>query len=130
MFSDKRQQHPPSGFIPESTLHFGMKLAKLWGDWFETMSQVAYQTHRTCEFLVRNGAPSNEQYGAFDSRSWRSPPPRANDTIDMEKLKQCLQSMDSMQSARVIYAVQTMQVMEAMMKGQGSRANEAEEDAW
>ena len=130
MFSDKLHQHPSGSFIPESTLRFGMKLAKLWCDWFETMSQVAYQTHRTCEFFVQNGGPSNEHYGAFDSRSRRNSPPGPNDSIDMEKLKRCLQSMDSIQAARVIYAVQTMQVVEAMMKRQGSRASEVEEDAW
>src|SRR5712691_3311224 len=130
MFFDNAQRYPSSSDTPESRRRFGMMLAELWHDWFETMSQVAYQTHRACEFLAENGGPSSGQYGPFDSRHSRSPSEGPNGSIDMEKLKQCLQAMDPMQAARVMHAVQTMQAMEAMLKGRRSRANEAEGDAW
>ena len=131
MFSDKVPSHPPRPYLPESSLRFGMKLAELWQEWFETMSQVAYQSHRACEFFARNARPpSNGQYEASASPSWRGPSQAPTDAIDMDRLKQCLQSMDSMQAARVMYAVQAMQVMEAMLKRENSRANEADGDAW
>jgi hypothetical protein len=130
MFSDKVPPQPPRFYLPESSLRFGMKLAELWQEWFEAMSQVTYQTHRACEFFARNGRPSNGQDGPSDSSSWRSQSQASNDAIDLDKLKQCLQSMDTMQAARVLYAVQTMQVMEAMLKREKSRANEADDDAW
>lgn len=130
MFFDNTQPHPSSSDTPESSLRFGMMLAELWHDWFETMSQVAYQTHRACEFFVENGGPLNGQYGPFDSRPSRSPSEGPNGSIDMDKLKQCLQSMDPMQAVRIMHAVQTMQVMEAVLKGRRSRANKPEEDAW
>jgi hypothetical protein len=103
---------------------------ELWHDWFETMSQVTYQTHRACEFLVQNAAASNGQHGPFDLRSWRDPSQGPKGSIDMDKLKQCLQSMDSTQAARVMHAVQTMQAMEDMLQRQKSRTNEAEGAAW
>jgi hypothetical protein len=130
MFSDKQQPHPPISYIPASSLRFGMRLTELWHDWFETMSQVTYQTHRACEFLVQNAAASNGQHGPFDLRSWRDPSQGPKGSIDMDKLKQCLQSMDSTQAARVMHAVQTMQAMEDMLQRQKSRTNEAEGAAW
>jgi hypothetical protein len=130
MFSDKQQPPPPTSYIPASSLRFGMRLTELWHDWFETMSQVTYQTHRACEFLVQNAAASNGQHGPFDLRSWRDPSQGPNGSIDMDKLKQCLQSMDSTQAARVMYAVQAMQVVEDMLKRQRSHANEPEGTAW
>ena len=129
MFTGNARSHPSDFDAPESSPHFGMVLAELWHDWFEAMSQVAYQTHRACEFLAENGAPSNGQYGPFDSGPSRSPSEGPDGSIDMDKLKQCLQSMDPMQAARVMHAVQTMQAMEAMLRGR-RRANEAEGAAW
>jgi len=113
-----------------------MMLAELWHDWFEAMSEVAYQTHRACEFFVRHGGSPNGQHGRFsihepfDFRASRSPYEGPNGSIDMDKLKECLQSLDSMQAARIMHAVQTMQAMEAMLKRRRSRANQAEEAAW
>ena len=53
----------------------------------------------------------------------RGPSEGPNGSIDMDKLKQCLQSMDPMQAARVMHAVQMMQAMEAMLKDEdGARA--------
>jgi hypothetical protein len=136
MFFDDAPSHPSGSDTPESSLRFGMMLAELWHDWFEAMSEVAYQTHRACEFFVQNGGSPNGQYGPFNFRepfgfrSWRSPSEGLNGSIDMDKLKQCLQSMDPIQAARVIHAVQTMQAMEAMLKRRRSRANEAEGAAW
>ncbi len=130
MFSDNAQPHPSSSDKPESSLRFGMMLAELWHDWFEAVSEVAYQTHRACEFLAEKGGPANGRYGPFDSRPSRSPSEGPNSSIDMDKLKQCLQSMDPMQAARVMHAVQTMQAMEAMLNRRRSRANEAEGAAW
>jgi hypothetical protein len=94
------------------------------------MSQVAYQTHRVCEFFAENGGPSNGQYGPFAPSSERSPSEGPNGSVDMDKLKQCLQSMDPMQAARVVHAVQMMQAMEAILKRRRSQANEAEAAAW
>jgi hypothetical protein len=130
MFSDNAQPHPSSSDMPESTLRLGMMLAELWHDWLETISQVAYQTHRTCEFFIENGVSPDGQYGPFDSRPWRNASQGSHGSIDMGKLKQCLQSMDPMQAAQVMHAVQTMQVMEAMLKRRRSRAAEPEEAAW
>jgi hypothetical protein len=136
MFFDDAPPHPSGSDTPESSLRFGMMLAELWHDWFEAMSEVAYQTHRACEFFVQNGGSPNGQYGRFnfrepfDFRSSRSPSEGPNGSIDMDKLKQCLQSMDPMQAARVMHAVQTMQAMEAMLKRRRSRANQAEGAAW
>src|SRR5687768_7636800 len=129
MFSGNARSHPSDSDAPESSPHVGMVLAELWHDWFEAMSQVAYQTHRACEFLAENGTRSNGQYGPFDSGPSRSPSEGPDGSIDMDKLKQCLQSMDPMQAARVMHAVQTMQAMEAMLRGR-RRANEAEGAAW
>jgi hypothetical protein len=113
-----------------------MMLAELWHDWFEAMSEVAYQTHRACEFFVQHGGSPNGQHGRFDFRepfnfrASRSPYEGPNGSIDMDKLKECLESMDPMQAARVTHAVQMMQAMEAMLKRRRSRANQAEEAAW
>ena len=130
MFSDNAQPHWSSSDTPESRLRLGMMVTELWHDWFEVMSQVAYQTHRACEFLAENGAPSTAQYGPFDLRSPGSPAGGMNGSIDLEKLKQCLQSMDPMQAARVMHAVRMMEAMDAMLKRQRSRADETEGAAW
>jgi hypothetical protein len=129
MFSENAQPHPSNSDMLEPRLRFGV-LGELWHDWFETLSQVAYQTHRACEFLAENGAVSNGRFGPFDFRSWRHPSGPLNGSIDMDKLRQCLQSMDPIQAARVMHAVQMMQAMEAMLTGRRSRANEAEGPAW
>jgi hypothetical protein len=110
-----------------------MMLAELWHDWFEAMSEVAYQTHRACEFFVQHGGSPNGRFDfrePFDFRASRSPYEGPNGSIDIDKLKECLQSLDSIQAARVMHAVQTMQAMEAMLKRRRSRANQAEEAAW
>ena len=130
MFYDNTQP-PPSRFDMLDRIRSRMRLAELvWREWFEMMSQVAYHTHRACEFFVQNGAPLNERSGPFDFRVSRSPSEASNGAIDLEKLKQCLQSMDPMQAAQVIHAVQMMQAMEHMLKRQGSRANDPEGTAW
>lgn len=59
MFSDNAQPHWSSFETPESNPRVGMMLAELWHDWFEILSQVAYQTHRACEFLAESGGLSN-----------------------------------------------------------------------
>src|SRR6516162_6381183 len=136
MFFDDAQQHPSESDAPESGIRFAMMLAELWHDWFEAMSEVAYQTHRACEFFVRHGGSPNGQHGRFsihepfDFRASRSPYEGPNGSIDMDKLKECLQSLDSMQAARIMHAVQTMQAMEAMLKRRRARANQAEAAAW
>jgi hypothetical protein len=130
MFFDDAQPHSSDSDIPESGIRFAMVLAELWHDWFEAMSEVAYQTHRACEFFVQNGGSLKGQYGPFDFRSSRSHYEGPNGSIDMDKLKECLQSMDSMQAARVMHAVQMMQAMEAIFKRRRSRAHRAEEAAW
>jgi hypothetical protein len=127
MFYDTAQSHPSNSTIPSP--HFGM-LAELWHDWFDTLAQVAYQTHRACEFLAENGGLANGRFGPFDFRSPQATSEVPSGSVDMDKLKQCLQSMDPMQTARVMHAVQTMQAMETMLKGQKSRANEPERAAW
>ncbi len=130
MFSDNAQPHWSSSDTPESNLRFGMMVAELWQDWFEVMSRVAYKTHRACEFLAENGAPSSAHYGPFDFRASGDPSAGPSGAIDMDKLQQCLQSMDPMQAARVMHAVRLVQAMEAMLKRQRPRASEAEEAAW
>ena len=132
MFSDSAQRHPPDSEDPdvhESGRRFGMMLAELWHDWFEAMSEVAYQTHRACELLAEKG-PAGGRDGPFDLRSGRGPFGGLDGSIDMDKLRQCLQAMDPMQAAQVMHAVQMMQAMEAMLKRRRSRADEAEAPAW
>jgi hypothetical protein len=136
MFFDDGRPHSPDADIPESGIRFAMMFAELWHDWLEAMSEVAYQTHRACEFFAQNGASAKGQYGpfnfreAFDFRASPSDHERPNGSIDMDKLKESLQSMDSIEAARVMHAVQMMQAMEAMLRRRRSRANQAEGDAW
>jgi hypothetical protein len=100
------------------------------------MSEVAYQTHRACEFFVQHGESPNGQHGRFnfhepnDFRAARSPYEGPNGSIDVDKLKECLQSMDPAQAARVMHAVQMMHAMDAMLKRRRSRTNQAEGTAW
>jgi hypothetical protein len=129
MFSDNAHPHPSNSDMFEPRLRFGM-LGELWQDWFETLSQVAYQTHRACEFLAENGAVSNGRFGPFDFRSLRRPSGASNGSINMDKLRECLQPMDPAQADQVVHAVQMMQAMEAMLAGRRSRANAAEGPAW
>jgi hypothetical protein len=129
MFSDNAHPHPSNSDMFEPRLRFGM-LGELWQDWFETLSQVAYQTHRACEFLAENGTVSNGRFGPFDFRSLRRPSGASNGSIDMDKLRECLQPMDPAQADQVVHAVQMMQAMEAMLAGRRSRANAAEGPAW
>src|SRR5262249_15535648 len=108
-----------------------MRLAELvWREWFEMMSQVAYHTHRACEFFVQNGAPLNGRPGPFDFRVSRGPSEGSNGAIDLDKLRQCLQSMDPMQAAQVMHAGQMMQAMDGMLQRRGSDATEPEGTAW
>ncbi|HMF20525.1 MAG TPA: hypothetical protein VKG24_00135 [Pseudolabrys sp.] len=133
MFFDDAQQHPSESDIPESGIRFAMMLAELWHDWFEAMSEVAYQTHRACEFFAQHGDGQHGRFNfhePFDFRAARSPYEGPNGSIEMDKLKECLQSMDPMQAARVMHAVQMMQAMEAMLKRRRSRMNQAEGAAW
>ena len=136
MFFDDARPHSSDADIPESGIRFAMMLGELWHDWLEAMSEVAYQTHRACEFFAQNGASAKGQYGPFNVREpfdFRASPSEhdgQNGSIDMDKLRECLQSMDSMQAARVMHAVQMMQAMEAILKRRRSRANQAEGSAW
>ena len=133
MFFDDARQHPSESDIPESGIRFAMMLSELWHDWFEAMSEVAYQTHRACELFVQHGDGQHGRFNfreLFDFRASRSPYEGPNGSIDVDKLKECLQSMDPMQAARVMHAVQMMQAMEAMLKRRRSRMNQAEETAW
>jgi hypothetical protein len=136
MFFDDARPHPSDADIPESGIRFAMMFGELWHDWLEAMSEVAYQTHRACEFFAQNGASSKGQHGhfnfreAFDFRASPSDHGEPNRSIDMDKLRESLQSMDSMQAARVMHAVQMMQTMEAILRRRRSRASQAEGDAW
>ena len=69
MFFDDAQEHPSQSDTPESGIRFAMMLAELWHDWFEAMSEVAYQTHRACEFFVQHGGSPNGQHGRFVPRA-------------------------------------------------------------
>jgi hypothetical protein len=130
MFFDDERPYSSTADAPESSLRFRMMLTELWHDWFEAMSEVAYQTHRACEFLIDNEGPSHGRHGPFGSRAGRGGSDGPNGSVDMDKLRQCLESMDPRQAAQILHAVQTMQAMEAMLKRRRSRANEAEGDAW
>jgi hypothetical protein len=129
MFFDDTPPHSSNFETPESSLRFRMMVGEFLHDWFEVMSQVAYQTHRACEFFVQNGSPLSRQQGPFGPRAWRGPS-ASNDPVDMDKLRECLQSMDPLQAAQVMHAVQTMQAMEAMLRRYRSQANEGGGDAW
>jgi hypothetical protein len=94
------------------------------------MSELAYRTHRACEFVAENDGPPNGRYGPFDFRPPHGPSEGLDGSIDMDRLKQCLQSMDPMQAARVMHAVQMMQALEAMARRRRSRGSAAEEAAW
>ena len=108
-------------------VRFRALFAEIRHDWLEAISDVAYQTHKACEYLSENSDPSNLQPSPFD-RYWRAQSEGANGSIDMKKLEECLQSMDSIQASRVIHAVQVMQAMEAIMQRRGSRAKK--EETW
>src|SRR5262245_14093455 len=114
MFSDYARPHPSDSDAPEPNFRFGMMLAELWHDWFEAMSEVAYQTHRACEFLAEHGKNSNGRYGPFDFRDGPGSFEWPKGPVDVEQLKECLQSMDPAQAAQVMHAVQMMQAMDAM----------------
>jgi hypothetical protein len=128
MFSDS--PHPSSSDERESRRRNGPMLAELWQEWFETMSDVAYETHRACEYLAKNGVPPKGPPGPFDFRPSGGPFEPSNDPIDMDKLRHCLESLDPIQAARVVYAVQAMQAMETMLSKRRSRANESDKPAW
>jgi hypothetical protein len=129
MFSDNERRH--SGFdTAESGLRLGMMLAEVWHDWFAAMSEVAYQTHRACEFIAENGGSLHREFGGLDLRSARSQAEKSDGSLDLEKLRECLQSLDPTDAARVLHAVQTMQAMDTMLKRYRSRANDPEEAAW
>jgi len=130
MFSDNEYPRHSSSDGPDSGLRFGMMLAEVWHEWFAAVSEVAYHTHRACEFLAEHGGPLDQQFGPFDFRHSRDRPEGASGSIDMDKLKECLQSLEPMEAARVLHAVQVMQTMEAMLKRRRSRGGEAEEAAW
>jgi hypothetical protein len=132
MYYDDARPHP-SDFedsdAPEFKHRLGTMVAELWHDWFEAVSEVAYQTHRACEFLAENSGPLNNRYGFFDSR-FSGGPFEGNGSIDMDKLRQSLQSMDPTQAAKVMHAVQMVQAMEAMLRRRRSRASEDQGTAW
>jgi hypothetical protein len=130
MFSDNVHPHPSSYDAFDSSLRFGMMFAEIWREWFAAMSDAAYQTHRAYEFLAQNGGPLNRQFGAFDFRPSRNPSEGPNGSIDMDKLRQCLQSLDPTQASQVVHAVQMMQAMDTMRQRQATRGKEAEETTW
>src|SRR5438552_8043023 len=110
MFYDDARPYSSDSDTPESGIRFAMVLAELWHDWFEAMSEVAYQTHRACEFFVQHGGSPNGQHGRFyfrehfDFRTSRTPYEWPNGSIDMDKLKECLQRLESMQPWRALNA--------------------------
>jgi len=128
MFS--RQPHSSDFDTQESRLRFGMMFAELWYDWLETMSEVAYRTHKVCESFIEDGAPATSQYGPFEPPRWSDPPESLNGEIDIDRLKDCLKAMEPREAARVIHAVQMMQAMETMLKRRRSGPNEGERSAW
>jgi len=130
MFSGNSRPHPFDFDGPDSGPRVGMMVAELWHDWIEAISEVAYQTHRACEFFIENEGPLKERYGRFDFRRAYRSSEGQNGSIDLERLNDCLQSMDPAQAARVLHAVQMMQAMEAILKRRRSRANETEETPW
>jgi len=124
------QERPSSFDAPEAVFRLGTIVAEIWQDWLQTMSQVAYQTHRACEFLAENGGQSIAQFRPLGSASSRGRSERTTGPIDIHRLRQCLQSMDPDQASQVVHAVQMMEAMETMLKGQRSRPNDAEGSAW
>ena len=133
MFYDDARPHPSNSEdsdTREFKRRFGPMLVELWHDWFEAMSEVAYQAHKACEFLAENGGSLSDRTRFFDSRFSRGPLDGMNGSIDMDKLKQCLQSMDPAQAMQVMHAVQMMQAMEAIRERRRSRASEAEQASW
>ena len=130
MFSDGEHPHYSHSDGPGSRLRFGMMLAEVWHDWFAALSEVAYQTHRACEFLAENGESLNRKFDPFDFRPGRGRSEESSDSIDMDRLKECLQSLDPMDAARVFHAVQVMQIMEGLRKKRKSRGDEEEEATW
>ena len=78
---------------PESGPRFRALFGEIWHDWLEAISDVAYQTHRACEYLSENSDPSNLRHGPFDPY-WRAQAEGANGSIDMKKLEECLRSME------------------------------------
>jgi hypothetical protein len=130
MFSESEHPHHSSSDTFESRRRLGMMFAEVWRDWFAAMSEVAYQTHRACEFLAENGESLDREFGGFDFRPSRGRSEGPNDAVDLERLKECLEGLDPMDAARVLHAVQMMQALEAMRRKRRSRGDEAEEATW
>jgi hypothetical protein len=130
MFSDSEYPRHSNSDTSESRHRLGTMFAEVWHDWFAAMSEVAYQTHRACEFLAENGGSLDRPFSPFDFRPSRGQSEGPNGSVDMEHLKECLQSLDPTDAARVLHAVQLVQAMEAMLKKRRSRGEEAEEATW
>jgi len=130
MASDHAQPHPPGSDTRESKRRIGIMLAEFWQEWFEAMSEVAYETHKACEYFARTGASANEAPAPFDFRPSDMPFDLSGDSVDVDKLKQCLQPLDTAQATRVIFAVQAMQAMEAMLQKRRSQVDESEDTSW
>jgi hypothetical protein len=133
MYYDDARPHPSDSEdsdAPEFKHRLGTVFVELWHDWFEALSEVAYQTHRAWDFLAENDGPLNSRRGFFGSRFSRGPFEGMNGSIDMDKLKECLQSMDPMEAARVMHAVQLVQAMEAMLRRRRSRAKGDDGAPW
>jgi hypothetical protein len=128
MFYQNAQPHSSNSRMPfESNLRFGVTLAQFLHEWFEAMAQMADLTRRACDLFVENGGASTTQ---AKPPSPRNASEQQSGSVDMEKLKQSLQSMDPMQAAQVMHAVQVMQTMEMMQRGQNARANGPQPTAW
>jgi hypothetical protein len=119
--SDPRETRQNSD-TRETRHRYSSVLGELWQDWFETLSDVAYQTHKACDVLAKNG-PSNSKADPFGN-------PPSSDPVDMDKLAKCLQSLDPKQAARVIYAVQAMQAMEGLLERRRARADGPRRSVW
>jgi len=130
MRTGNSHQRPPSFDAPDAAFRMGTLFAEIWQDWLQTISQMAYQTHRACELLAENGGQPIAQLRPFGFAPSRGHSERTTGPIDIDRLRQCLQSMDPDQASQIVHAVQMMEATEAMLKGQQSRANDAEGAAW
>jgi hypothetical protein len=111
----------------ESRRRLGSVFAELWQEWFETVSELALETHQMCEYISRSRAFDKDAYGPFGQFAQFGGV--SGEPIDIDKLKQCLQSMDPAQATRVLYAVQAMHAMEAMLERYRAREREHHESS-
>jgi hypothetical protein len=94
--------------------------ADLMHQMFLKAAEVADHTRKACQAFAEQAGPA---YAPFGSSPGFAPPgspgnARPGAPVDLEKLRQSLQTMDPVQAAQVMHAVQVVQAMEGARRRQ------------